>query len=147
MSYDLSLITSIISDRLKAHANTKGFTIRAEEEVSMDTNNYPWLGIYKGSLSIDPRSIGKGSRNKRLTGVIRLFLKVASSDTKTASNKMDENLSYLLDALDDEYERDKFNSKVSNWNGYDVDYDYDVDDESTMYIQTASITLRFELII
>ena len=143
---NLSVITKALQVQLQGAPTTAKYLDRIERgtALNLDPAYTPWVGIYRGSISYEAKTLGRGANN--WLGQIELKVVVQASgnaDTGEAEDALEQAISNVLAAI----ETDRtIGGTVAIISGYNVsDYSYRADEEQSLDFQQAEIIIKAEV--
>lgn len=136
---DFSIITRNIESWFKQELT--GYTIVRNSVENIDENvaakNRGWLGIYKGSVSYDSARIGVVRWDATIEIIIELQC-MSFQSGEDAEDRLEKSLVEVLTLLNSD---PKLNNSVGETKGFEVEYEYDKNDEKSLYTQIAIIAI------
>jgi hypothetical protein len=120
---------------------SSGFTVQEGEALNGGLNLTPWVGVYHGNLSVDPRTIGGP---QPWQGELELLLYVqdgSQSSGEDAARRLNRAQAAVLDVL---REHPTLSDAVLIWTGLEISpYRRDVQNDSWLF--TNEVLLRTQV--
>jgi len=143
---NLSIITKALQDQLNSNVDVKEFLNGKEvirgEVINMDVNETPWVGVYRGNVKYEPRTLGS-MNNWEASPSIRVIVQASHlSSAEQCEIDLEGYVQKILDAVIDDT---TIGGTVDMINSYDVEVGYIETDRSTVHFQGASITFNMEV--
>lgn len=122
--------------------NLSGYTITRNAERNVDPDiaarGKGWIGIYRGPLNYESHTIGTTPWMAEIN--IKVEIQVASMKSgDDAEDKLQDAEKEIIDVLT---ANKKLNNTVDMTNGYEIDYEYNADEQ--IYHHAAIITIKAE---
>jgi len=110
----------------------------SDDPVNEDVNRTPWIGVYKGGASFEPRTIGYQSFEADIS--MRVLVQATSLKSgNDCSVLLDDYVSMVLKAIRKDL---TLSQTVDIITRMSVEYSYTETDRSTLYFQMASIIIN-----
>lgn len=135
-------IKSILEGNLAVREFTNGRNIVQGEVINYDPNQTPWIGIYRGSVNYEPRTLGS---DNNWEGFPSVKIIVQATDIKSASRCEAALEGYVKIVIDAMLEDTTLKGTVDIITSFDVEQGYIETDRNTTYFQGASITFNMEV--
>lgn len=111
--------------------------------INEDAGLTPWVGIYRGDVSMEPRTLGMTSGNMEATASIRIVVQQASADSASACEGILEGrVQNVLSAI---MADTTIGGTVDMVNRFKISYGYVETQSTTLYFQTAIIEIEVEV--
>lgn len=111
------------------------------EYVNEDVNEAPWLGVYRGKVSYEPRTLGYKSFEATL--VIKVIAQASSIDNAPDCEQALEDLvQKTINAITSDT---SIAGTVDMLNSFEVDYGFIETERDSMYFQSAIISFELEV--
>ena len=135
-------ISTAFTSQLNNDADVRGITeVSAGEYVNVDINRAPWIGVYRGGVKYEPRTLGYN--NWEATPSIKV---VVQSNSLNSGAECQERLEEYIQKIIVAINLDKtLSNNVEMLNSIAVDYGFIETDRSSLYFQSAIITFEFEV--
>lgn len=140
---NMANIQDAIVDLLKAGL-TSNYTITKDDHINEIPDNTPWIGIYKGSSTGVPRTLGKGGGG-RWSAKPEFKILLQSSDLESGADASDKLEEYKKAVYDVIVANPQLNGTVSTIVEAREDYLYDGSKEDSLYFQMVEITIVTEV--
>lgn len=138
---NLATIMEATKVLIQNNANFSGYTIVRGEYINTDPSIDKWVGIYKAKVKYTPWVIGKGARNWKAEVELKIVTQAFGIRGDLVDEELDTKITNLLAAI----ETDRtLGGTVSMITGYDISYEYERNDDSTIPFQNAMISLLGE---
>lgn len=140
---NFSDITKAVENQLTKAPTTNQYRIQRGSRLNNDPSYTPWVGIYRGRIEYEPRTLGRGARNWK--DIIEIRLVVQATDIETG-DKAEEELEKAIKDVLDAMETDRtIGGTVNVINGYTIDnYSFAETESETLSFQQAEITITAE---
>lgn len=133
------LVTMINESTLSGELHSK--EAFRDSFVNTDPNKTPWLCIYKGAASYEPRTLGRG--NWEVTPSIRAVLQVSNiSSAVKCSELLDALVKRLIKLVTDDI---TIKNTVDMTTKIGIEYGYIETERHTMHFQSAVVTFELEV--
>lgn len=130
-------------ETLLANGLDSTYVIERSAYVNMDENRTPWVGLYRGPITYDPHTLGRGSNSWRADVQVRVLIQAASlNSAEQAEERLEQ---YIKEVLDVIMTDKRLNNTVSIIKEIQVDYSYNMSESESLYFQNAEITLTAEV--
>ena len=144
---NLSLVTKALQEQLNNDPNVRDIIgidkeVVRGEMINMDVNQAPWIGIYRGDVKYEPRTLGS-MNNWEAFPTVKII--VQASDLRSAENCEDNLESYVKTIIDAIISDTTINGTVDMINSYSIEAGYIETERSNIHFQGASITLDMEV--
>lgn len=136
---DATTVTSALAAALAADPKFKGCTILRGEPINSDPQNAAvgWIGLYRGELEYEPRTLGFAGRNFRATVRFSIVAQATAFDTaEQAEEALEKRVNDIINVLFTDL---SVRSTLSTITGLNVRYAYVRTKETTAYFQEAYI--------
>ena len=111
------------------------------EYINNDVNQAPWIGVYRGSVEYSPRALGYN--NWEVAHSIRV---VAQEKSLITGSDCEQKLEDLVQKIITAVSSDKtIGNTVDMCNSIGVEYGFIETDRSSVYFQSAVITINLEV--
>lgn len=143
---NVSNVTQALKTILNDNVNIKEFLkgeVVVGEFVNADPNQAPWIGIYRGDVRYEPRTLGRGSDEWQAT----LSLRILVQNTHLSSGEECEKglEGYVKHVLDAVWSDPTISNTVDMVNGFNIEYTYSEIDRRSLHFQSAVITVELEV--
>jgi hypothetical protein len=140
---DASGITIGLADLLNDSLQLSNIRVEREEVVNYDPDVDLWVGVYKGEWTMQPKTIGVGSRTQQVQFTARIVARVFDL---RSSSRCDEKLNTLVKDVIAATETDRtLGGTVSTILRYEVSYQYNEATDAGLYLQQATIRVITEI--
>jgi len=142
---NLSVITKALQDQLNGNIVIRellGKDVVRGEMINMDINETPWIGVYRGNVSYEPRTLGS-MNNWEASPTVKVI--VQAGNMQSAEQCEIDLESYVQKVLDAVIADTTIGGTIDMINSYDVEAGYIETDRSTIHFQGASITFNMEV--
>lgn len=119
------------------------YTVERSEYINMDQARTPWVGIYRGTLTYDTATLGRGANNWKAQFDIRLIVQAATYESGEVAEELLEE--YIKEVLDLVVADKTFSSTIGMVTGIDINYSYNEVESESLYFQNAEITVTTEV--
>jgi len=125
-------------------------TVCRGEPINDDPAACPWIGVYRRELRYDPRTLGAGSGNRRMSAEIVIAVQEVSMESGgDCEDLLDELVKDVVDAIltDPTIKANvEMTNEVAAYYSYDALFPPSLEDAETFgnYFQTAYLTLTME---
>lgn len=115
--------------------------VTAFEYVNNDFNRAPWAGLYKPKIKFVSRTLGTNNWEQIFT--IKIIIQAKSMNSgDECTQRLDDHLAKIINAVN----TDKtINNNVEMLNSIDVEYGYIETERTSLFFQSAIITLEYEV--
>ena len=139
-------ITAALAAQLLASSGVSALlkvqTIERGGFVNVDADQCPWVGVYRGAVKFEPRTLGS-INNWEAFPTIRILAQAASYQS---GSDCEDRLEALVKACHEAVLSDTtIGGTVDMVTGFTVDYSYREDERETVHYQQAMITLQIEV--
>lgn len=137
-----SVITKAVYTMLKKGLSDD-YTVQRSEYINVDADKCPWVGVYRGEMVYDPRTLGAGVNNWRAEFKVRIVIQAASFKS---GEKVEEDLEEYIKAVLDIINADpRLDGTVAMVRGISVNYSFNIEESESLYYQNAEIELTTEV--
>lgn len=142
---DQSKITAALQGMLNDSRDVSAFLsqpVDRNEYINQDPNRCPWIGVYRGHVSYTPRTLGRHSATWKATiSPVIVMQHVNWESPETCESEMEGYIEKVMSAV---WADPTLGNTVDMLTGFEIAYDYQETDKTTMYYQQAVITLNAE---
>ena len=111
--------------------------------INNDAGMTPWIGIYRGAVNYEPRTLGRGLSTYEAYPSVRIIVQETSMDSgEDCENLLEGRVKSVLDAV---LADPTIGGTVDMVTGFGVEYGYVETDRETLYFQSAIITISLEV--
>lgn len=143
---DVSDIVKAFTDMLNSNADFISELYTGEvyrgDYVNMDPDRTPWAGVYKGTVSFEPRTLGS-INNWEAKPNIRLIIQ--TTDLASAEKCEDALNALIKKAVDVVNDDMTLKNTVDMVVGFNVEYGYIETELDTLHFQSAIVTFETEV--
>jgi len=140
----LNEITKAVERLFKDNLN--GYIITRNAERNVDSNaavlDSGWIGIYRGSCRYLPRSIAAGT-SRRWTYELEIIVIIQAASMHSGEDAEDRLQTAEQEVVALLSNNPKLNDTVAMTTGYDIDYEYNTDNE--VYFHASIVTIKAEV--
>ena len=137
-------ITAALQTQLQDHVLLRDFKVSVQrgEYLNVDASLTPWVGIYKGNVEFDPRTLGRGAQNWSAQVHLDIVVQAHGDGGAAAEDKLGDAVQRVISAMLEDL---TFRGTVEMVKKYTVEFTYQRTDTSTLDFQTAIISVQAEL--
>jgi len=143
---NLSVITKALQEQLNSNIQVRDILGSREvvrgELINMDVNMTPWVGVYRGNVKYEPRTLGSMNNWEALPSIRVIVQASHLSSAEQCEIDLEGYVQKILDAVIDDT---TLGGTVDIITSYDVEVGYIETDRSTVHFQGASITFNMEV--
>ena len=139
---DVSRITRALYDQLvnDAPLSTIAKKIERAGYVNKAHDAMPWVGIYRGNVSLSPAALGRHSQSWGAQVSLIVILQVYNfSDAGQSEAQLDALIQAVQDAV---WSDPTIGNTVDMVAGFEIEYSYKETDSKTVHEQWASMTIK-----
>ena len=141
-------ITKAVKEVLDEYnTSNKPYVITRNQRQNQDKNiaSQGWIGIYRNKVEYEPHSTGF---RYQTTVEIRLEVQVADFQSpEGCEERLEELIEFIMNACTQESNiREPFKGYVQHITGFDIDYDDNYAEVSSVHYQFATIIISCEVI-
>lgn len=142
---NLSNITKALTEQLNNNVAVRDFInnkVLQGELINNDPNQAPWIGVYRGKTSYEPRTLGSMDNWEAFP---KVKIIVQATDLRSAVEcelALEGYVEAILRAI---IADTTLGGTVDMINSYDVEPGYMETESTTLHFQAASITLNLEV--
>jgi len=139
-------ITEALRDQLKNDPEASQISNReilVDEYVNVNPSNAPWMCVYKGSMNLEPRTLGMGAGRYTASPEPRVLVQAVSYQSgEDCSSLLDYYVNTVLNAVVSD---PTLGGTVDMVVGFNIEYGYVEADRPSIHFQTARITVNCEV--
>jgi len=143
---NLSIITKALQDQLNNNVQIReilnGQEVVRGELINMDVNRTPWIGVYRGNVKYEPRTLGSMNNWEASPSVKVIIQAVHLESAEQCEVDLEGYVQNVLDAV---IADTTIGGTIDMITSYDVEVGYIETDRSTISFQGASITFNMEV--
>lgn len=129
-------LASLISDGAAAASR---YYVKRSNYINGNVAKTPWIGIYRGAVSYEPRSIGRSNCNWRATPTIRVVVQAASRKSgEQAEERCEAYTQEVLNGILSDY---SIGGTVETITGFNVEPTFQEDDNASLHFHMNIITV------
>lgn len=115
-------------------------TIKRGEYINELPRLCPWIGVYKGSVSMKPGALGRSASTFDSTIPAKIVVQASHGNSGAeCEERLDEYVKLVLDAL---WSDPTIGGTVGLIRGFDIEYTYRETESETLYFQWAIINVE-----
>lgn len=134
-------ITAGLQALLRDHPDLQHFNVTRGEYVNVDPANCPWIGVYRGDIIVEPRTLGQGARNWLNALSIDVVVQVHGEGGENTETLLGEETAKVLDVITSDL---TLGGTVEMTKAFNVAFSYERSESETLDFQWAIITLTAE---
>lgn len=141
---NISDITQAVVEQINNYPaiRAKDFNVSRSSYVNYDPDLTPWVGVYKGTATYTPRTMGRHARSWTFVAEINIVVQASHFGTGAeAEDRLDEYLQIINDAL---WADPTIGDTVSMITSLGIDYTYEYTESETTHFQWAVLKLTVE---
>ena len=137
-------ITKALYDQIRKDDTvvSNGYKVSHSEFINMDPDRTPWIGVYKGPIDYNPKTLGRHSQS--WDAAISLVVIVQAShgdDSVECSRLLGEYEATVLDAI---WSDATLDNNIDMITGFNIEYSYNNTKSESLYHQQSIITITAE---
>lgn len=118
------------------------YFVKRSEYINHNKDKTPWIGIYRGNLSYEPRSIGNSLCNWRAIPRVRVVVQGASTRSgEEAENHCENYTQEVLEAILSDY---TIGGTVETITGFDIESTFDRESSKRTFFHMNIITVTLQ---
>lgn len=137
---DIGALVVGIEALMRADPDMADVTIERAEPVNDDPRHCPWVGLYRGAMRLEPRTVGLGQGAMRENTDLLLICQEAHLESGAECQVLLDRL--VKKALGFLLNHTTAAGRVDSTLGIDVTYEYDRSEEA--FMQSAIVAVRFQ---
>ena len=141
---DISKLTENLYGQIKSNASiiSDGVKVSVGEYVNMNENNAPWVGIYKGNVDYEPRSMGKHAASWGGTLTVKVVIQEYHGKSGFECEKrLGKLVNNIMNAV---WADPTIGGVVDMLTDISEEYIYNENDSKSVHFQWAILSLTFE---
>lgn len=135
-------VETILNDNIDVRNFMSSKPVTIGEVINYDPNQVPWIGIYRGKVNYEPRTLGS-MNNWEASPSIKII--VQHADMRSASKCEEVLEDYVKKIVTAILEDTTLNNTVDIITDFNVEQGYIETERSTVHFQGASITFNMEV--
>lgn len=140
---DFSTVTAAIQTLLRDAPSLSDFIdVARGEYVNVDPANCPWVGVYRGTLTVDPRTLGRGAKNWKISFPIDILVQVHGEGGQHAEDLLGDAVKRVVDVLLSDLTFGNTVEMVTHWT---VTFNYEKTDSARLDFQWAILSFVAEV--
>lgn len=144
---NVSTITTALKTLLDSNATIAAWPLAMPvvrgDYINEDAGLTPWIGIYRGEINLEPRTLGMTPNNLEATALIKIVVQQSSADSSSACETLLEGR--VHDVLSAIMSDTSIGGTVDMVNRFKVSHGYIETESTSLYFQTAIIELEAEV--
>lgn len=134
-------ITEGLQTLLRDHPDLQHFNVTRGEYVNVDAANCPWIGVYRGDIAVEPRTLGHGARNWLNSVTLDVIVQVNGDGGEHTETLLGEEVTKVLNVITSDL---TLGGEVEMVRSFNISFSYERTESNTLDFQWAIITLTAE---